>query len=316
MTGTTPTPPPPTDGEGSTDPSSESLPVSGPARERFPFPSWLEVVLMSVALVVLQVCFSIVLAIVFVVADFIWGFSFAENLSLFFLANVLATIPLLAWGWWRSRLPLAHALGFRKVRITAILAIIPLALGAAILLSEIDNVIRSFMPLPNFFEEALSGFDESPFMGLIVLTIIAPWTEEPLFRGLMLGGLARRHRLVPSLLVTAALFSLIHANPAQMPTAFLLGILYGWVFLKTQSLWPCVLAHTIHNALGFAAIYFASAEIAGYSSDPHQLVFQPLWFDMLGLILASLGIMGLVRATRRRPGAGTTMAQDRFPTGE
>ncbi len=311
---TTPIPPgPEPEMNGTLDKPTVQLP--GPTASRVPFPTWLEAVLMSVALIVLQLCIGIALAIVFMVIDIIWDHDLTQGFSIISVGNVLAALPLLAWGWWRSGLPLAHVLGFKKVRIAAILAMVPLSLGAGVLLSEIDNLIRVFVPLPNFFEEAFSDLGQYPISGLIALTIIAPWTEEPLFRGLLLGGLARRHRAIPSVLVTAALFSLIHLNPAQMPTAFLIGLLYGWVFLKTQSLWPCIAAHTIHNGLGFLAIYFMSMEIEGYNSDPQQLAFQPLWLDAIALALAGLGILGLIRATRN-PNAGTPIEHNELPTVE
>ena len=51
--------------------------------------------------------------------------------------------------------------------------------------------------------------------------------------------------------VSAALFSLIHMNPAQMPHAFIIGLLLGWMFYRTGSIVPAVAFHWTNNTIAY-----------------------------------------------------------------
>jgi len=58
-----------------------------------------------------------------------------------------------------------------------------------------------------------------------------------------------RHWL--AITISALLFALIHANPAQMPHAFLIGILLGWLYYRTDSVVPGVVYHWVNNSIAY-----------------------------------------------------------------
>ena len=47
------------------------------------------------------------------------------------------------------------------------------------------------------------------------------------------------------------LFSLVHMNPVQMPHAFLIGILLGWLYYRTDSIIPGVVWHWVNNTIAY-----------------------------------------------------------------
>jgi len=51
--------------------------------------------------------------------------------------------------------------------------------------------------------------------------------------------------------ISAALFTLIHMNPAQMPHAFLVGLLLGWMYYRTDSIVPGVIYHWVNNTVAY-----------------------------------------------------------------
>ena len=51
--------------------------------------------------------------------------------------------------------------------------------------------------------------------------------------------------------ISALLFALAHGNPAQMPHAFLIGLLLGWIFYRTGSILPCVALHWTNNTVAY-----------------------------------------------------------------
>ncbi len=93
--------------------------------------------------------------------------------------------------------------------------------------------------------------------GVIVgAVIMAPLIEETFFRGFILGGLNRVWWMIPSVIVSAALFSAVHLNLyAAIPFA-LFGLILGVLYLRTQHLTAPALAHAGWN-LGVTVLWIA-----------------------------------------------------------
>lgn len=114
-------------------------------------------------------------------------------------------------------------------------------------------------PLPNIMEASFNGLMSSP-AGYIFIGVVAPLVEEMVFRGAILRVLLSRfksHWL--AIFVSALLFMLVHGNPAQMPHALLLGILLGWLYYRTDSIFPGVVVHWVNNTIAFVAYHFYPA---------------------------------------------------------
>jgi membrane protease YdiL (CAAX protease family) len=58
-----------------------------------------------------------------------------------------------------------------------------------------------------------------------------------------------------SLVVSSAYFGLLHGDIALAGMAFILGVILGWVFERSKSLWPSILIHMINNGIKILAIY-------------------------------------------------------------
>ena len=52
-------------------------------------------------------------------------------------------------------------------------------------------------------------------------------------------------------IASAAIFAIVHANPAQMPHALLIGILLGWLYCRTGSILPGVAVHWVNNTAAY-----------------------------------------------------------------
>ncbi|MET3933663.1 type II CAAX endopeptidase family protein [Arthrobacter sp. OAP107] len=117
-----------------------------------------------------------------------------------------------------------------------------------------------------------AGFDEStrartdagPVVALLLALVAAPVAEEMLFRGLLYPLLRRRVGIVAAVLVTAAGFSLLHANVVQFAATLPLAVLLALVYERTRVLWPCVL---LHLAFNLAAV-LVPAQLLGALANP------------------------------------------------
>lgn len=103
-------------------------------------------------------------------------------------------------------------------------------------------------------------------LGYFVIGILAPVSEEIIFRGAILRELLRwfHERSTHSspqtphtysswlaISLSALLFAVAHCNPAQMPHAFLLGLLLGWLCWRSGSILPGILVHVTNNTVAF-----------------------------------------------------------------
>ncbi len=176
--------------------------------------------------------------------------------------------------------------------------------GASIVISELDNLFRMILPMPDWVLEIMRDMvmGEPLWGNILAVVIVAPLTEEFLFRGLILSGFMQRYSVRKAVVASTLLFAAIHLNPWQMPGALIAGLLLGWWTIATGSLVPALFGHALFNACPIIAIALG-IEIAGYSTDPAgPLQMQPWWLDLTGLILAAVGIVALRRMLRRRDG--------------
>lgn len=82
----------------------------------------------------------------------------------------------------------------------------------------------------------------------IVAVIIAPITEEILFRRIIFGYIAARVGILPSIVGTSLIFAMFHDSISQMPALFLLGVAFQLLFLHFHSIYPAILLHFFNNA--------------------------------------------------------------------
>jgi membrane protease YdiL (CAAX protease family) len=87
------------------------------------------------------------------------------------------------------------------------------------------------------------------FMVVVMIAVQPAVFEELAFRGLILGGLEHVLNPLEAVIVSAALFMIIHLSVPSFPHLFVMGLALGWLRLKSGSLYPCMLLHFSHNLL-------------------------------------------------------------------
>ena len=129
--------------------------------------------------------------------------------------------------------------------------IVSFATLAAAFVAEPLNLLLPEMP--EILKKALEQLTEGPlWVTLLSVSIFAPLFEEWLCRGLVLRGLLQKLNPFSAIAVSAAFFAILHMNPWQAIPAFLLGLLFGYVYYKTGSLKLTMLMHCVNNT--FAAL--------------------------------------------------------------
>lgn len=150
--------------------------------------------------------------------------------------------------------------------------------------------LQELMPeLPNWIE---SEFDMilANRWGYLVIGLLAPIAEEIVFRGAILKSLLNSPLSAgAAITVSAVLFALIHFNPAQMPHAFLVGLLLGWMYQRTGSILPCVAYHWVNNSVAYVLYNLypnPDMKLADLFQGSQTHVLMALGFSLLVLVPA------------------------------
>jgi len=108
------------------------------------------------------------------------------------------------------------------------------------------NIVQYF---PDY-QVIMNGLGSSPvILQVVAVGIVAPVTEEFLMRGVVLNRLLGYMRVLPALLIQAALFGILHMNLLQGLYAGVLGLLLGYVYIKYGSLLMTIVFHITLNTL-------------------------------------------------------------------
>lgn len=91
--------------------------------------------------------------------------------------------------------------------------------------------------------------DNLPLLVLMILltVVLAPISEEVLFRGCLYRFLKAKIMLLPALLVSGALFALLHHNLMSFVPLFLLGVALAYAYERSGDIKVPILMHGIFN---------------------------------------------------------------------
>lgn len=127
---------------------------------------------------------------------------------------------------------------------------------------------------------------------VLVNTLLVGVSEELMFRGLIFYGALSRLKIWPAIVITAALFGLIHAFNGfitgdfgaafiQACSAAMSGIWLHAIRLRTRSLYPAML---IHGLWDFAVFIFGAAAgsraAQSIAAVPQSRLFQTMLFSL------------------------------------
>lgn len=149
------------------------------------------------------------------------------------------------------------------------------------------KLISQTYPISEQTASAMKPFTDqissAPWLSVVFLMAFVPAIcEELAFRGFIFGGLVRENGKLRAVLVSALMFGVSHGVLQQSIAATCMGVLLGWVALRTGSVLPGILIHFTNNALSVSL-----ERVAGSGNPATELLlrstdagpeYQPLWF--------------------------------------
>ncbi|MDD7317209.1 MAG: CPBP family intramembrane glutamic endopeptidase [Prevotella sp.] len=159
---------------------------------------------------------------------------------------VVANIILLVIFLWRRFCPVSR--NYMRSR--------PLKVGLWCVVASLGTILPSIWLqeqlrfLPDL-SQSMNGVFGSP-LGYLAIVVLVPLCEEVVFRGAVIRSLLEwRNNRRMAVVISAVIFAVAHINPIQIPHAFLLGLLLGWVFVRTDSVIPGIVIHGMNNLVVF-----------------------------------------------------------------
>lgn len=143
-------------------------------------------------------------------------------------------------------------MAWRRVSIWRVIGWCMLCMFAVYL----TGVVHQLLGWPESDFMAKMALVGSPVVLILTVAVAAPIFEELVFRGFMYSGFERSLGAVPAVLLTSAIFAMMHVqyNHYELLHIFVLGLVLAWARMRTQSLWTPIAMHAVNNGLAIMTV--------------------------------------------------------------
>jgi len=168
-------------------------------------------------------------------------------------------------------------------------------------LAEVGNLVQEVWPV-SFDELARRHRLVNPttwwggVSALLALVLVAPVTEELLFRGWLLQDLKAQYGERRALVWSSVLFGLVHIEPAAVLYAMLGGLVLGAVALRTKSTLASIAMHAGVNALPLL-LPATLVRVEGFNTLSQRVEHINWWLLLLSLAVAGGALAIVWRST-------------------
>lgn len=131
-------------------------------------------------------------------------------------------------------------------------------------------------------------------LSYLTIAVMPACVEEFAFRGVIMGSL-RKYSDALALIVSSAMFAMMHGNFVQIPFTFCGGLVFGYIAIKSNSLLPGIIVHFLNNAISVTIDILSSYHVM---SDNMLNVL----FASLIVILAPVSIVFIKKLIDEDPG--------------
>ena len=218
------------------------------------------------------------------------SFTSIDTVSVFlleiFISVFSAFIPGLFYFLFSGR-SMSDTIKTSYVRQKELWALVFIGMAVAMVANTASDMVQtnfSFFGLQNSVSMSENVSSPLEIVLYIISTAIVPaFAEEFAFRGIFMGNL-RKFGDTFAIITSAIVFGAMHGNIAQIPFAFILGLVFAYVDCKTNSIIPSIIIHFINN---FYAVMLDILQSTEMFSDR---IFMIIYF----ILIAVFCILGLI----------------------
>lgn len=196
-------------------------------------------------------------------------------------AKLLLYVPLIAYVSRKYKLNIYTDFKFGNLKITSLL--IALAILTYFIIVPFVN-LETYSRLIktgniSFYWFDLYALKDRDVITFLSVVIIGPIIEEIIFRGIVLKLFVRKYSTINAIILSSIIFSICHLKPLGMIYLFVYGLLFGYAYIKTNSLTMSILCHVLINFL---------AQINSYPAVNPETIFYVFIGVGIGLFMIKL----------------------------
>lgn len=190
----------------------------------------------------------------------------------------------------------AEYLGLRKFRnINFVFLVIPLMIAAVFVFAQIGDWMQHI----DFGKGAKASFEEQQRMMktmmqgnsradlilyLLLFALLPALGEELLFRGVVMKFAYNNGQNIHfAILFSAAIFGLAHGSVYNFLPIMLAGVLLGYLYYLSGSIWTSIIAHFLNNAIGVYLLFLGNKGIL--SKELSEATSIPWYWILLASVL-------------------------------
>ena len=181
-----------------------------------------------------------------------------------------------------SARPATEVLSLKSFSPWLIPPMVLMAFSGSLLVSEVGNLTEEILPVPQELRKMFLGILQADDVGQFLqraalLSLMAPVTEELMFRGVIMFGLIRAYGGYRGIVVSSVCFGVFHLIPWQAVGATLIGGLLGVLVYRTGSIFAGMAMHAIWNLFPLLVIStFHDMAPEGYGFDSAEVTHVPI----------------------------------------
>lgn len=164
---------------------------------------------------------------------------------------------------------------------------------------KFGSLQKSLLEMEAMYNRALQVFLQMKSFGdllinLFIMALLPAIGEELFFRGSLQKSLLRLcHKPWLAIVVSSAVFALLHGTIFKILPIFTLGLILGIVYQVTRNLWYTILIHFLNNAFAVLSVYYAdrSETLKKLSGDDFSV---PLYGAAVSLVIG-IGLIYFIK---------------------
>lgn len=195
-------------------------------------------------------------------------------------------IPLLI-GLYLFRKDTVEPIYVAKINPIHTIMLILVGIGITIAANYVGTIILNLLSMigitPVDMPELQDGSWQALVLNILIIGVLPAILEETLFRGLVLQSLRYAGDTI-AIIVSALLFGLMHGTLYQIPFAFILGIAFGYIAIRTGNILITMFLHFYNNSMSVILEYIFYNDAEEVANNGYLLYF---------FICAVIGIIGV-----------------------
>jgi len=164
------------------------------------------------------------------------------------IASNIAAIAILVLIFFVKGSPIKEELGFKRFPVS----LVPLCAVLGYAMQYTVGFITALIPWPEYLVESHKqttsvAISSNLILAVVGVALVTGLAEEIVFRAVIVNRLGKAYGSAACIILSAVIFGVAHLQPLQIFYVTLIGLLFGMIYRKFRSVWPCAVTHIFFN---------------------------------------------------------------------